>query len=57
MKVNFQIQILVPHKLVLGFSSKIQLRHRELHTREANIDPGTSRGCLSLKLEALHLFK
>lgn len=57
MKVNFQIQILVPHKLVLGFSSKIQLRHRELHTQEANIDPGTSRGCLSLKLEALHLFK
>jgi len=57
MKVSFQIQVLVFHKLVLSFSSKMQLRHRELHTWEANIDPGTCRGWLSLKLEAFRPFK
>lgn len=49
MKVNFQIQVLVSHQMVLSFSLEIQLRHSALHTWEANIDAGISWGCRSLK--------
>lgn len=49
MKVNFQIQVLVSHQMVLSFSLEIQLRHRELYTWEANIDAGIPWGCQSLK--------
>lgn len=49
MKVNFQIQVLVSHQMVLSFSLEIQLRQSALHTWEANIDAGISWGCQSLK--------